>query len=117
MSNNKLYYDGQCPLCVAEMDKLGRAAGCSVELVDIHALTPDEKLPEKDDLLRTLHLQRADGEIVTGLDANVAAWQGTRYAALWRVLRWPLIRPVANACYQRWARWRYERLYAKSPPE
>ena len=111
MNCEKLYYDGQCPLCNAEMDKLRRVAGRSVELVDIHGVSPGEDLPSRDQLLRTLQFQRASGEFITGLDANIAAWQGTPYGFLWRVLRWPLVRALANPVYERWARWRYHRLY------
>ena len=96
----KLFYDGQCPLCCGEMDRLSRLADASVELVDIHAAAPDVGLPSRDQLLRTLHFQRASGEFITGLDANVAAWQGTRYGFLWRVLRWPIIRTLANPLYE-----------------
>ena len=37
----------------------------------------------------SLHLLRASGEMVTGLAANVAVWQHTRFGALWRLLMLP----------------------------
>lgn len=112
-----LYYDGLCPLCVKEMDRLRDIKRDTLQLQDIHALGESDLAgrPDKDTLLRVLHLER-DGRFLTGIDANVAAWQHTRYGYLWRWLRWPLIRPVVERVYNRWARWRYDRLYASCAP-
>ena len=121
-----LYYDGQCPLCVSEMDRLRRLKGPELSLRDIHALdaeldddvdsynaaTCNTDRPDRDTLLRVLHLER-DGVFLTGVDANVAAWQHTRFGWLWRWMTWPLIRPVVEIAYNRWARWRYDRLYSQ----
>jgi predicted DCC family thiol-disulfide oxidoreductase YuxK len=104
-----LYYDGQCPLCKREIARL-RKISDGLELCDIHAVV-DAGLPSRDTLLRNLHFRSAQGEFVTGLDANVAAWQYTRFGWLWQVLQWPMIRPVAARCYSLWARRRYQRLY------
>jgi predicted DCC family thiol-disulfide oxidoreductase YuxK len=109
-----LFYDGQCPLCTAEMQRLRQLAGPGLALVDIHSLAVDAALPGRDVLLQSLHLRRADQQMLSGLDANVAAWQHTRLGFLWRWLRWPGIRVVADVVYGRWARWRYRRLYANS---
>ncbi|MEQ9462181.1 MAG: DUF393 domain-containing protein [Haliea sp.] len=111
-ATDTLYYDGRCPLCTAEMARLGQLCDNTLELSDIHAMAPDPSLPERDTLLRTLHLRTADGRLLTGIDANVAAWQHTRLGPLWRWLRWPLVRPVANVVYRLWAERRYRRLYS-----
>jgi predicted DCC family thiol-disulfide oxidoreductase YuxK len=128
-----LYYDGQCPLCAAEIDQLQRIRGEHLRLVDIHTLdgetacgdapcgdgvaaaAPEGAAPDRDSLLRTLHLQRADGRWLRGADANVAAWDGTGRGRVLRVLRWPLLRHVVDLAYALWARWRYRRLYGKGP--
>ena len=106
-----LYYDGSCPLCQTEIAKLRRLGDASLVLTDIHSLSQDDTVPDRDTLLRDLHFRTADNRLLTGVDANVAAWQHTRYGFLFRWLRWPLIRPVANLVYRRWADWRYRRLY------
>ena len=110
-----LYYDGACPLCTAEMDRLGELAGDGLQLADIHELPESEALPERETLLEVLHYRTAEGEWVTGLEANVAAWQHTRWGWAWRLLLLPGVRQVAGWCYGLWARWRYERLYQRSP--
>ena len=133
-----LFYDGQCPLCVKEMDRLRQLKSSTLELQDIHELDdlavtetlennrgdnqkPVERAPEqasttampsKTALLKVLHLQR-DGQFITGIDANIAAWQHTRYGWLWRWLSWPIVRPIVEIVYERWAKWRYDRLYTR----
>jgi len=116
-----LYYDGQCPLCTKEMAKLARLKDHQLELRDVHSLAsdtpqaddttmPGAPTPDKDTLLRVLHLER-NGQFLTGIDANIAAWEHTQYGHLWRWMRWPLIRPLVEWFYARWALWRYNKLY------
>jgi predicted DCC family thiol-disulfide oxidoreductase YuxK len=111
MSGDTLYYDGQCPLCTSEMEKLKRHADGKLELVDIHSLPEKVSLPTKQALLSSLHLKQEGGNFLIGLDANVAAWQHTRFGVFFRWLRWPLIRSLADWVYDRWAKLRYRNLY------
>lgn len=113
MTSDTLYYDGHCPLCTAEMARLKKLAGPELALFDIHELPDDTNLPPRNIMLESLHLQTRDSELLTGLDANVAAWQHTRFGFLWRWLRWPLIKPIADLAYNRWAVARYQRLYSR----
>ncbi len=119
-----LYYDGHCPLCAKEIASLKVQRGTELALVDIHTLdgASDDPLsasaaaeaaamPDRETLLRTLHLRRGSGEWLRGADANVAAWDGTRHGKLLRVLRWPVLRHAVDLVYVLWARWRYNRLY------
>ena len=65
-----------------EVAMLHRLAGATLEFQDIHT-AGTESLPGREALLKSLHLQRGSGEMVTGLAANVAVWQHTRYGAPW----------------------------------
>jgi predicted DCC family thiol-disulfide oxidoreductase YuxK len=109
--HDTLYYDGNCALCNAEMARLRKLKADSLELVDIHSVAGDCTLPDRDLLLRQLHLQTAQGSFVTGLEANISAWEHTAYGARWRLLRLPLVRHLAGFGYRIWASWRYRRLY------
>lgn len=107
---NTLYYDGQCPLCSKEMQRLGRLQDGDLRLVDIHS----NPLPEgktRAELLEVLHLRDANGDWMSGLDANVKAWQHTSWGWLFAWLRWPLIARIADRVYAIWARRRYQKLY------
>ena len=108
-----LFYDAQCPLCRREVGVLQKLARPTLGFQDIHAARGSD-LPGKEELLKSLHLQRASGDMVTGLAANVAVWQHTRFGWLWRVLMLPGIRPLADRAYTHWARRRYSRLYGCS---
>jgi predicted DCC family thiol-disulfide oxidoreductase YuxK len=111
MSMDTLYYDGQCPLCTAEMEKLHRHADGKLALVDIHSLVEEPDLPPRQALLSSLHLQQESGDFLIGLEANVAAWQHTRFGVFFRWLRWPLLRAIADRVYDLWAQLRYRGLY------
>ena len=112
MTKDILYYDGACPLCSREMKHLAKLKQDSLELVDIHSLTDSNELPDKNSLLLNLHLQRGDQWLI-GADANVAAWQHTRFGFAWRWLRWPIIRQIIDPIYAFWARKRFDGLYGQ----
>lgn len=105
-----LYYDGQCPLCDREVARLKALSGDALVLCDIHTVD-DPNLPSKEILLQSLHLRTTQGDWVQGLDANVLAWQYTRFGFLIRWLRWPLIHVFSRRVYNCWAVRRYRRLY------
>jgi predicted DCC family thiol-disulfide oxidoreductase YuxK len=111
-----LFYDGQCPLCRREIDTLRRLETGGLGFVDIHRQPDDGPLaPGREALLRRLHLVTADGTWYIGLDATVRAWSHTAAGWLFRPLTWPLLRPVAQTLYERWADRRYQRRYACQP--
>ena len=114
MTSNKdrLFYDGQCPLCRSEMDMLARLKREDLELIDIHGDRPPG-LPARETLLKVLHLRTSDGEWITGIDATVRAWSSTRVGGLWGLLNLPGVRPVAEKLYSAWARRRYQRRYGR----
>lgn len=116
-NKDTLYYDGACPLCSAEMDRLSSLSNAGLELVDVHT-APSETLPaSRDDLLKVLHLRRQNGEVLTGVEANVQAWQHTRWGILFRWMRWPVIASIADFVYNKWAHRRYQRLYSGTSRE
>ena len=108
-----LYYDGKCPLCTSEMARLETLKSEELLLRDIHSVAAGGDQPDRDTLLRTLHMRLPDGRWLTGADANVAAWQFTHRGVWFRWLRWPLLRGLVDLIYRIWARRRYNRLYGK----
>ncbi|MEM0955067.1 MAG: DCC1-like thiol-disulfide oxidoreductase family protein [Pseudomonadota bacterium] len=106
-----LFYDGNCPLCMREVRLLTRIAGPGLALVDLHQVADEPGAPTRLEKLTTLHLLSAEGRWLTGVDATVQAWAHTRWGTLFKILRWPLLGPVADRVYAYWARKRYRRLY------
>ncbi len=111
MAAMTIFYDGYCPLCVAEMrqlqqyDKQGELA-----FEDIQAGDFAERFPQIDPLAadRILHGLLADGRLVLGLDVSCRAWSMVGQKRWLRVLRLPLIRLIADACYRFFAKNRYQ---------
>lgn len=106
MNNDTLYFDGACPVCSAEAKKLAQFSKGKLTLKDIHKLVGEEVNIDKQLLLSRLHLRTADGKWITGLKANIRAWQPTPFRYLWRMLDWPLINLVSHRCYEFWLRQR-----------
>ncbi|MEP5764559.1 MAG: DUF393 domain-containing protein [Halieaceae bacterium] len=106
-----LYYDSHCPLCMREVRLLRRIADPQLKLQDLHEVPDQPGQPTRLIKLGSLHLQTAEGDWLTGVDATVRTWSHTRWGFLFRILRWPLIGAVADWVYQYWARRRYQRLY------
>ena len=104
MQTDTLYFDGACPLCRAEMGKLARFSRGGLDLIDIHQLPPGQVEIDNAMLLARLHLKTGDGEWITGLKANIRAWQYTRLGFIWRVLDWPLINRISYPAYEFWLR-------------
>jgi predicted DCC family thiol-disulfide oxidoreductase YuxK len=101
MKKDILYYDDACPICSAEMAKLSKHHD------DGLALLPITSLPREDQaaLRSELHLKTEDGEWVKGLEANVRAWQHTRYRKVARLLLHPAFRWLAELGYRTWLVW------------
>lgn len=105
-----IFYDGTCPLCATEMRHLHQ---CDREGVicfeNIYADDFAQRYPainrEKAD--RILHAQRRNGEILLGLDVTYHAWALVGKRRWVAPLRWPVIKPLADALYLFFARYRH----------
>lgn len=105
----RVFYDGSCPLCVAEMKQLAATdRDGHVELQDITRPGFAERFPHIDPVQadRILHGESDDGTQLYGLDVTARAWSlaGKGWRVNW--LRWPVIRLVADRVYLFFARHR-----------
>jgi predicted DCC family thiol-disulfide oxidoreductase YuxK len=104
-----IFYDGGCPLCVSEMrhlSKLDTEAKISLENIyadDFNIRFPHINRKRADQIL---HGQLASGEVIYALDVTYAAWSlvGKRHWVA--VLRWPIIKQVADYSYLFFAKYR-----------
>lgn len=106
----RVFYDGSCPLCAAEMKQLAAADREEhVELQDISQPDFTERFPHIDPVQadRILQGETGDGRQLYGLDVTARAWSlaGRGWRVNW--LRWPVIRPVADRVYLFFARHRH----------
>ena len=97
-----VFYDGTCPLCVAEMKLLSQYdSTCRLRLEDIHKPDFKGRYPEVDvhAANQILHGQNSDGSMLYGLDVTVKAWGLVGKKPWLKALRWPVIRWFADKAY------------------
>ena len=110
MTRLTLFYDGRCPLCVAEMTRLAsldQAAELAFE--NINAADFSRRFPAIDPVAanRVLHGWDENQQLLLGLDVSCQAWQIVGHHRWMAALRWPLLRPLADLGYRFFARHRY----------
>lgn len=94
-----VWYDGNCPICTAEIGlgrRLDRAS--AIEFVDLNL--PGGCPTDHAARLARLHAQPRDGRMVSGAEA---------FVAMWRVL--PRLRPLATLASPPLVLWLLERAY------
>lgn len=101
MKNDKLYYDDTCPVCNAEMSKLSRLHDDGLELVRLTSIPEDER----ESMYSELHLKTEDGEWVKGLEANIRAWQHTKYRKVVGLMLHPAFKWAVTLGYRVWLVW------------
>lgn len=99
-----VWFDGACPLCRREVEAYRHAeGGAALHWIDASAC-PAPLLPPgvaREAALARLHVQEADGRVLSGAAAFVAIWQ--RLPALrWgvRAAQWPGVLPVLELAYR-----------------
>ena len=109
-----LFYDGNCPLCMKEIHLLRRYnTKQRLRLVDIHSEAFETLYPQVDKQAADglLHAIDDKGQLLTGLDANVAVWQAVGKHKWLKVLRWPVVRWFADRGYTLFAKHRHTLAY------
>lgn len=104
-----LYYDGACPLCMAEMRNLMlRNTAGRLRFVDMAPagfVAPAGA--KREDLARLLHGQAADGRWLRGVDTFVAMYEAVGVPWVAQALGGRWVRPLAERGYPWLARNRH----------
>ena len=109
-----IFYDGFCPLCLAEMTRLKAMDTKQVlAFVDIQHSDFPTAYPELDwqALNARTHGIKANGELINGLDVTYLAWSLVGKGWVYAPLRWPILRWFADKLYNLFARYRYNISY------
>lgn len=69
------YYDGLCPLCVAEMRQYAKLGEDVIRMQDCNGDLPPDV--DRDAALAALHVRLPDGRVVDGWRAFMAIWERT----------------------------------------
>lgn len=104
-----LYYDGECPICRAEVRWLRRHdRHRRLQYVDV--APPDFSgppgLPARARLLERIHLRDATGGVHTGMAVFRIAYRAVGLGWLVAPTGWPLLRPLFDRLYLAFARHR-----------
>lgn len=105
-----IFYDGYCPLCLAEMKKLRQLDDKQqLGFVDIQQAEFEKNYPQLDwqTLNARIHALLPDGNLISGLDATYLAWKLVGKGWVYAPTRWPVIRWFADKAYLLFARHRY----------
>lgn len=114
-----IFYDGSCPLCVAEMNQL-RKLNNQHQLQFEDILVPDfnQRFPDisKEKASTVLHgllfsQTGSEQQLLLGLDVTYKAWNLVGKKKWLKILRLPVIRIVADKAYLFFARNRYRISY------
>lgn len=101
-----LYYDGQCPLCLREIQMFSkRNQSARLHLADISS-TDTQPLPglTREQMLDCLHARFNDGYIVSGIDATYWSYSAVGLGWLVRPLTWRWARPFWQWGYRQFCR-------------
>lgn len=109
----RIYYDGACSICAAEIEYYGRRDRASrLTLVDISAaeFDPAPLGLSRDELMYQMHAIDAAGRIYRNVEAFWAIWQAFPGSTLYGLLGWlvtqPLLTPLTRLGYRLFARFR-----------
>ncbi|MEA5412256.1 DUF393 domain-containing protein [Synechococcus sp. BA-120 BA3] len=111
MAELTLLFDGGCPLCLREVNTLrrrDRGVG-RLAFVDVNDPAYD---PARHggityaEAMGRMHALRADGGVIRDLEVFRQAYALVNLGWLYAPTRWPLLRPLVDALYGLWARWR-----------
>ena len=107
----KLLYDGQCPLCLREVNFLqkrdaGRGLIKFVDISDFNYNPEDHSGISFEAAMGRIHALLPDGTIIQNLEVFYQIYQVLGLGWIYAPTRWPFIGPVMNTLYQIWANWR-----------
>ncbi|WP_462172110.1 thiol-disulfide oxidoreductase DCC family protein [Pseudoalteromonas xiamenensis] len=104
-----IFFDGNCPLCVSEMNALlEHDSNKSLTLINLHDACALKAYPgiDKEKAMSILHGVDNQGRVLFGLDVSVTAWSLVGKHSWLKILRWPVIRYLADRAYLMFAKHR-----------
>ena len=105
-----IFYDSQCPLCLAEMNKLKQQdTKARINFVSLHDEDSLQVYPELDrsEAMTILQGRLTSGQYIEGLDVTHQAWSLVGKGAYTAILRWPILKICFDVIYRIFAKHRY----------
>jgi predicted DCC family thiol-disulfide oxidoreductase YuxK len=104
----KLLYDGECPLCVREINFLrskdrGRGLVTFVDIASLDYNPKDHGGISFADAMARIHALRPDGTVLKNVAVFREVYQVLGIGWLYAPTSWPIIGPVVDRLYDFWA--------------
>ncbi|MBM5822184.1 MAG: DUF393 domain-containing protein [Cyanobacteria bacterium K_Offshore_surface_m2_011] len=111
MAELTLLFDGGCPLCLREVNSLRRreAGAGRLAFVDVNDPAYDPACHggiTYSEAMGRMHALGSDGQVIQDVEVFRQAYALVNLGWLYAPTRWPLLRPLVDALYGLWARWR-----------
>ncbi|KAL5723580.1 hypothetical protein ACHQM5_006961 [Ranunculus cassubicifolius] len=109
----KMLYDGECPLCLKEVNMLkerNKSYG-TIKFVDICSdeYSPEENLGiDYETAMGKIHAIQSDGTVVTDVEAFRRLYEEVGLGWVYAITKYEPIASIANAVYGVWAKYRME---------
>ena len=106
-----LLYDGDCPLCVREVNFLqkkdaGRGIVKLTDIADLNYSAVENGGIDFETAMGRIHAVRADGTIVKNVAVFQEVYDALGIGWLYAPTKWPVVGPMVNKLYDLWADWR-----------
>lgn len=107
----KLLYDGECPLCVREVNFLrkrdaGRGLVEFVDIADVDYNPQEHGGIDYETAMGRIHAVLSDGTIVKNVEVFRRVYEILGMGWIYAATKLPVIGAIANAVYGIWADWR-----------
>ena len=107
----KLLYDGECPLCVREVNFLqkrdrGRGLVSFVDIADDDYEPTENGGVDFATAMGRIHAVLADGSVIQNVEVFRRVYEILGIGWIYAATKWPIIGPVVDALYGIWADWR-----------
>ncbi len=106
-----LLYDGDCPLCVREVNFLqkkdaGRGIVKFTDIADLSYSPEENGGVDFETAMGRIHAVRSDGTVVKNVAVFREVYDALGIGWLYAPTKWPAIGPMVNKLYDLWADWR-----------
>lgn len=103
-----LLYDGECPLCLREVNFLqkkdaGRGLVKFTDIADLNYNPAENGNVDFETAMGRIHAVRADGTVVKNVAVFQEVYDAIGIGWMYAPTKWPIIGPIVNKIYDLWA--------------
>lgn len=107
----KLLYDGECPLCMREVNFLrkrdaGRGLVMFVDIADDNYTPEAHGGVDFETAMGRIHAVLPDGTLIKNVEVFRRVYEILGMGWIYAATKWPIISPIVDTLYRIWADWR-----------